>query len=354
MIKIHNFAKVYCVSLLLLGSIACKKQTEPEPVVYRPVITHIVKPAEMNIERRFSGQVVAAEGTGISFEVNGRVIEVLAITGKRYEKGAPLARVDDTDYSNQLIDAKAQFTNAEQELRRIQRLYENKNVSQSQLDSAIAKEQSARANFKRVQKFVEDCILSMPYSGVIGRVEIEPQQVIAIGQKAMTIQGENGLEFVIGVPAEDISSLNNGMKAEVTIGAFSKNQFQASISEISPEVSNNTTYPVTLTLNKQGEGAATIRPGLDGEAKLLLPNPSGMTLKVPATSVAAAPDGSKFVWIVNSTANNLAQVNKRPVQSAGLAKNNMIEIIQGLEVGDIVVMRGINHLKNNMTVTLRD
>ncbi len=344
-------ATTTCLCLLFTN---CGRKVKVPPPAPRPVITHTVAPASKETTRRFSGQVVAAEGTGIAFEVNGRVIEVLAKAGKRYDEGVPLARINDTDYRNQLSDAQAQFTNAEQELRRIQRLYESENASQSQLDAAIAQEQSAQANFRRAQKGVDDCILRMPYTGVIGRVDIEPQQVIAAGQSAMTIQGDVGLEFEIGIPAEDVASLAVGMTAEVTLGAFPDERFEATVSEVSPEVANNTTYPVTLALGEQTTHEKSLRPGLDGEAALSLPNPSGAVLRVPSASVAAAPDGSQYVWIVRPIGNRLATVTKREVKTSRLAPKNMIEITEGVVAGDVVVMRGVHRLNAEMTVALED
>ena len=330
-----------------------KKKAGLPPVPLRPVVTFTVKPATELIVRRFSGQVDSAEGTGIAFEVGGRVVEVLAKAGRKYEASAPLARVDDTDYRNQLSDAQAQFTNAEQELRRMQRLYESENASQSQLDAAIAQEQSARANFQRAQKVVADCILRMPYTGVIGRVDVEPQQVVSAGQSMMSIQGETGLEFDIGVPAEDIANLTTGMVAKVTLGAFPGKIFLATISEISPEVADNTTYPVTLAMAKEVNGKS-VRPGLDGEASMSLPNPFGATLRVPSASVAAAPDGKNFVWIVERVADRVGKVVRRAVVSGGLAPSNMIEITDGLKAGEVVVTRGVHQIDAGTKVALED
>ena len=133
---IHTIPFLILTTTLLL--VSCNKKAELAEPPLRPVVTLTVKPATSATTRRFSGQVDSAEGTSIAFEVSGRVLEVSAKAGRKYEAETPLARVDDTDYRNQFSDAQEQFTNAEQELRRMQRLYVSKNVSQSQLEAAIA------------------------------------------------------------------------------------------------------------------------------------------------------------------------------------------------------------------------
>ncbi|MCH1503338.1 MAG: efflux RND transporter periplasmic adaptor subunit [Verrucomicrobiales bacterium] len=349
---IHTIPFLILTTTLLL--VSCNKKAELAEPPLRPVVTFTVQPATSETTRRFSGQVDSAEGTSIAFEVSGRVLEVSAKAGRKYEAETPLARIDDTDYRNQFSDAQAQFTNAEQELRRMQRLYVSKNVSQSQLEAAIAQEQSARANFKRAEKTVDDCILKMPYAGVIGLVDVEPQDVISAGQSMMTIQGDAGLEFEIGVPAEDIGNLNVDMVAAVTLGAFPNRSFPAKISEISPQVDKNTTYPVTLALSTEKTDRKIVRPGLDGEAILSLPNPLGSVLRVPSESVAAAPDGEKFVWIVEPTGDQTGKVERRPVESGDLAPDNMIEITTGVDVGDVIVTRGVHQLDSGMEVSLKN
>jgi RND family efflux transporter MFP subunit len=214
----------------------------------------------------------------------------------------------------------------------------------------------------RAKKAVKDCQLSMPYTGVIGRVEVEPEDIVSAGQSVMTVQGENGLEFEIGVPATDVASLKVGMEATLSVSALLDRTFRATISEISPEVANNTTYPVTLSLAKGAEGVADLRPGLDGEAALVLPNPLGAKMRVPAVSVFGAPGPPEesdtkaltYVWVVQATTEGKGQLEKRQVRTAMLADRAMLEIESGLSAGEKVVIRGVHRLEEGMTVLLED
>jgi len=337
------------------GWCGCKSESEPAPVPPRPVYSFTVEEPSAQRVRRFSGQLKAAEGAGIAFEVAGRVVGVMAKAGTRYGEGEPLARIDETDFRNQLNDAQAKLINTQQDLRRLQRLFETGNASQSQLDGAIAQEKSALANFNLARKAMDDCTLRMPYDGVIGRVEVEPQQVVNAGQSVMNIQGENGMEFEIGVPAENVGALQAGTEALITLGSLPGREFPATVTEISPQVADNTTYPVTLILAGAGGEDAQLRPGLDGEAALILPNRNGATIRVPSPSVAAAPGGRKYVWILNpEVGTTLARVTRRDVTSGALSGEGMIEITAGLKPGDRVVTRGVHHLEEGMTVSVLD
>ncbi len=332
---------VPCIAMVFAG---CGKPEPIAPQKPRPVYTIEVEAPESTIRRSFSGLVNSAEGVGIAFEVGGRVIDVYAEEGVRYKKDTILAKIDDTEYRNQMVGAEAQLTEAIQNLRRTQQLFETGNAAQGALETSIAQEKAARSNYNSAQKRVQDSVLKMPYDGVIGEVNIDAQQVVSTGQTAMTIQGESGLEFEIGVPAEVVASIKPEQSAVIELGTLPDKQFPAKIVTVSPQPGANTTYPVTLEIEEADD---RIREGMDGEAILTLTNPDGALTNIPAVCVVAEPGDSQFVWVFNE-----GQVSKRTVKTGRLRDNGMIEIVEGLEKGETVISRGVHRLREGQTVRL--
>jgi RND family efflux transporter MFP subunit len=333
-----------------MGLTSCGKQAKPPPEQPRPVYTYTVREPVATITRTFSGLVKSAEGTSLSFEVAGRIIDLSAKAGTRYKEGDALAKIDTTDYENQLESARAQLVEAEQASRRTANLFANGNASKSQLETAISKKDSAQAQFDSATKKVNDGTLRMPYAGVIGKIESEVQQVVNAGQAIMTIQGENGMEFEIGVPVEVVPHLSAGeppTKARVTLGSLPPDQlFSTTVTEISPQVSKNTTYPVTLRFDKADPA---LREGMDGEALLQIPNPAGAKISVPLVCVGGQPPNSNYVWIAKFD-RDTGTVTKRTVHLGSSRGDGHIEILDGLAVGDVIVSRGVNQLENGTEV----
>ena len=320
----------------------------PAQLPPRPVRAIVVEAGSSTVARSFSGLVDSAEGTSIAFEVGGRVIEVLGKEGKRYEKGATLARLDSSEFENQLNSARAQMTEATQALRRVQQLFETGNSSKSQLESAIAEEKAASTNFKTAEKQVGDAVLKMPYAGVIGSVDIDPQMVVSAGQTVMAIQGEGGMQFDVGVPAAVVETLQVGMDATILLGDFPGEPFAARVDSISPQISSNTTYPVTLSF---AESDQRIREGMDGEAQVRLPNPLGEAIRIPAGCIATTSDSGTFVWRIESDGDGgAARVHRQTVEIGELREQGTVEILSGLEAGQRIVSRGVHRLEDGQVV----
>ncbi|MEM9282642.1 MAG: efflux RND transporter periplasmic adaptor subunit [Verrucomicrobiota bacterium] len=352
----NRLALTTMTGLALLLVSGCKKATAPEALPPRPVKTALVGSSATSIERSFSGQVQNAEGAPLAFESGGRVTQVIAREGVRYQEGDILAEVDETTYRSALLGAEAAMVNARQELRRTQQLFETNNASQASLEAAVAAEASARSSFEQAEKALNDVVLKMPYDGVIGRIDLEAQQVVNAGQEIMTIQGESGKEFEIGVTPDDISKLEVDMPGRLRLGALPQSEIAVSVSEISPEVNENATYTVTFLLDPESKDDPSIRAGMDGEVDIDLPNPEGEVLKVPIEAIASSSEGKPYVWTLApiQASPGTAKVTKQFITTKAMASGGMIEVTDGLKGGERIVIRGVNSLDEEMVVTLLD
>lgn len=342
------------LTLPLLGltffTAACDQPVEVETPV-RPVYTYTVPPIKGALQRSFSGQLSASQGVALAFEVGGRVVELTAAQGRRFEAGAVLARVDETDFLTRLNDAKAVHAQATQELRRVQRLFETDNASQSQLDAALSKSQSSRASLDLATKQFELCTLKMPYAGVIAAVEIDAQQVVSAGQAAIRIQGEGPMEFQFGVPSNVVAQVEAGRELQVLISDAGLGEFPAKVKKVAPVSEQNTTYKVTAVLTRADP---RLRSGMDGEAVLDLPNARGAYLSVPLSCVLGGVDDQRSVWIVTADASGAtATVARRPVALGALLADGHVAVLDGLSAGEQVLSRGVHHVEAGMRVRIQ-
>ena len=146
----RQFLLVIATVLLLPNLSGCETPPEESEPLIRPVRYERVV-AGGNRERRiFSGVTRAALEADLSFKVPGNVTKIAVDVGDSVTKGQVVARLDPTDYEVALRQAeagleraRAQLRNARSSFERTRELYENRNVSKSELDNARANDESA-------------------------------------------------------------------------------------------------------------------------------------------------------------------------------------------------------------------
>jgi RND family efflux transporter MFP subunit len=352
-LRFHRSAAL-CLGLaaLLLTSSGCDAPAVVPPEPPRPVFTHRVKKPQPTVKRSFSGMVRALDGVELAFEVGGRMIEIIAEEGRIYSAGTELARLDDTGYRADFNNAQAHYAAAEADLQRTLRLYENANASKSQLDGAMVARETAKANRSIANKRLTDSVLRMPYDGIVGRVVANKHSVVSTGDTVVSIRGEVGLQMEIGVPATVIDQIEVGMRASVRLGSLPHLSETAVVGQVSPQISDNTTYLVTLDFE---DPSKEILEGMDGEATLELPNPAGDTITVPLVCVAGGGDEGAYVWVVkpfaaDGEAAGEAVLKRRTVTLGQLRDENHIEIATGLTTDEIIVSRGVHRVEDGQRV----
>ena len=330
--------------------VGCSDEVINEAAV-RPAYTYTVPTAQSEVERSFSGQLYASQGAALSFEVGGRVVKLIAAQGGRFEAGDTLAQLDNTDFLTRQNDAEGLLVQATQELRRVQRLFESENASQSDLDSSVAKESSNRANFDLAKQQTDNSTLKMPYTGIISSVEVDVQQVLSAGQTVFSVQGEGPMEFEFGVPSNLIAQIEPGLSLSVTISDEGGRRLPATVKKVAPSSAQNTTYMVTAVLD---EADRALRDGMDGEAIISLPNAAGPHLSVPLPAVLGASGGKSFVWLVTPNASGTATLSRQSVAVGALLAEGQVEVLNGLAAGEQILSRGVHRAEEGMRVRLQD
>ena len=159
---------------VLLGAIGLAGCGEaaplPEPV--RPVLTMIeVVPITKEIFGPFAGTVAARYQTQLGFQTSGRIVARDVYVGDIVVKGQRLAALDPilarlslTRAKADVVDAKAQLTNAEHVLEREKILAAARTAPQSDLDNAIARRDTAKAKLDQSESALQLAEQQMGYT----------------------------------------------------------------------------------------------------------------------------------------------------------------------------------------------
>jgi RND family efflux transporter MFP subunit len=338
-------------------------ESVPEEELIRPVRTEQVFRTGGDRVRTFSGTARAGVESNLSFRVAGTVQRVAVKVGDTVRQGQLLAELDPRDYELRvesaeasLAQAKARARNAESNLDRVRGLYENNNASRTDYDAARAESEYSAAQVSSAEKQLELARsqlsytrLTSPLQGAVSAVELEVNENVPIGRTVVVTTSGSRPEVQVAMPEVFITHVREGEPVQVTFDALPAQVFPATIIEVGVAAGGlATTFPVTVRLS---EASHEILPGMAAEVAIRFQTVDGRErIIVPPFAVGEDRQG-RFVYIAEPGADDLA-VARRTMVTVGDLTEEGLEILDGLEEGELLITAGISRIKDGMQVRL--
>lgn len=345
---------VTVAAAVLMSSCGDKDTPKEKPVVVRPVKTMTIGAAAGESQRSFPGKVKASQEVDLAFEVSGRIVELPVKEGEAVEKDQVLARLDPTDFENNVAKKKARFENAEANLGRAKRLIESGSISRSEYDNRRTVYDSAEADLKIAQKALQDTYLKAPFSGLVAKKFVDNYKNVTAKQKIMSLQDVSHIEIVVNVP-EDLIAWAKGRGPERIVATFESvpgEEFDVTVKEYGTTANKQTqTFPVTVVMPAPKH--VNILPGMTATITAEGVTPTGTAadrFTIPVSAVFADENGKPNVWVVDKAS---MTARKRAIKTGNLTGES-ITVLDGLKPGDMIITAGVDFVKDKMKVRLLD
>jgi RND family efflux transporter MFP subunit len=210
-------------------------------------------------------------------------------------------------------------------------------VAQANIASAEADVRISIARVQQQQTQLNQTIVRAPASGVIAEQTAQVGDVANSTQKIFSIIQNGSLELQAKVPANNLNQVKINSPVVVTSDADSRLRLQGNVREIAPLVdpqSREATVRIDLP------ATALLRPGMFASGAITIANAPGIA--IPAKAVLPQSDGSAIAFVL--TDGDIVRSQKITVGEV-IGKNN-VEIVNGLKIGDRVVVAGAGYLKD--------
>ena len=207
-----------------------------------------------------------------------------------------------------------------------------------ELDSHVQQMQRQHAIVNDLQRRVDELRICAPIAGLVGSVAVIDRAKVAENASLITVVDLSKLEVELEIPEIYADDLGMGMKADVNIGA---SQAKGSITSISPEVINRQVL-ARVRFDKQPEG---LRQNQRVNARVLIQNKANV-LMLPRGPFFEQM-GGRYVYVLKE---GIAQ--KRLVQ-LGASSIDSIEVVQGLKIGEKIVVSGTDLFENEAVVRIK-
>jgi len=353
--------------LILLAVVALSTSCEEPPpaeTVLRPVRYQEASASREARLRTFAGVARSAIESKLSFRVSGTAERVHVVVGQSVRKGELLAQLDTTDYELRvqealagLAQAEAAARNAEADYDRVRGLYENNNASRRELDGARANSESSLAQVAAAEQRLEQarqqllyCSLRASVDGTLALVDLEVNENVQAGQQVFLLTGGDEIEVEVALPEALIADIELGQEVEVRFDALRGRTFAATVSEAGvASVGTATTFPVTATLS---EGDPRIRSGMAAEVDFrFATTAAGGRILVEAVAVGEDREG-RYVFVMTADGEGEAVVRRTPVTVGELTADGL-EVLSGVDEGDLVVTAGVRRLADGERVLMQ-
>jgi cobalt-zinc-cadmium efflux system membrane fusion protein len=288
---------------------------------------------------------------------SGRVVRVLASPGEYVKSGAPLLRIEASEYvqgQSDLLNAAATLKLARINEERKHAAYDSKGGSlqdwqQAQVDLAAAENAAtSAANRLRILGKTDKEIAAIetakktdaatfvvaPIGGVVTDRQVGPGQYIQSGASnpVFSIGDLSTVWLVADVPETDAPYIERGQTVEVRVLALPGQTYKAKLTAIGAQVDAVTRrVPVRATLaNPDGK----LKPHMFASFSIITSTGDSQAPSVPEEAIVREGDQAR-VWVV-------AQNNTLSLRSihTGRSNDGMVEILDGLKAGERVVTRG--------------
>jgi cobalt-zinc-cadmium efflux system membrane fusion protein len=328
-------------------------------ITIEPVGSHLFP-----VEKDTVGSISFADDLSVQVfpSYQGKILKALVELGDPVQKGQPLYTMESPDIiqaESTLIGAAATLELTSKELARARDL-STKGVSERELEQAISDQQTAEGALKAARDAVR----------VFGKTEAEMDQMIAsrkidpalvvrspISGQITAFNAPVGLLAQPGNPPapytvtniavkwmladvveSDIGLLKVGEPVAVTVMAYPDRKFRGKISKIYAGVD-----PITHRATVRSEIADpenALRPGMLANFVIHVKQPV-KAIAIPANGIVREPDGTMIAWVTSDRHRFSQKVIK-----TGLRADGQVQILEGLQPGELVVTDGAVFLSN--------
>lgn len=317
-----------------------------------PVLVTEAIQLEVSSKSWLPGTVISRYDSKIAAEVEGRLEQVLDV-GDRVNKGDKLARIESftlglhvDEMEAEILPKEARLDFLQREEKRLSMLAEQNNAAKNRLDEISSQFKQtkgeikvARARLAQAKDQLARTVLYAPFDGVVtARYKSEGERVDR-GDHVVRLVNTNELEIQVRVPQAAINNIHANEEMLVKDAEHSSKAQLSTYVPVGDELSR--LYELRLHFTEpdwmSGHAVRVSIPVSKPKQVIAVPR-DALVIRQNNISVFKINDSNIAEYVAVET---------------GLSKDELIEVIGDLSVGDKIVIRGNERLRPGQSVTIQ-
>lgn len=311
------------------------------------VVGVIVQPVRVGtvVDRVESvGTVRAREAVTITTKVAGIVEAIRFTEGERVAAGATLVQLDAAALRAEVDQARAFLDDARSQLVRARQLQAGQTIAAQRLETLEALARQAEGRVRQTDARLEELRVTAPFAGRVGLRQVSPGALIQPGTVITTLDDAVRVRVEFSVPEVYLARVQVGSAVTARSSAYEGRRFRGTVAFIDTRIDPATRSVRVISEFDNADEA--LRPGLFLTVELVLEERERALL---VAEEAIDPIGDRaFVFVVRD-----GRARRQEVK-LGLRLPGEVEIREGLNAGEPVVVRGVQRLRNDVPVRVTE
>lgn len=330
-----------------------------------------VQRVDASVSKQYAGQVKALDAVSIKPKVSGTIVEKYIQSGQFVEKGQALYKIDDRQYSTEVLSAESNvdkalttLNNSKIDLNRYEKLAETGAISEQTLTTQRATVATNESNYRNMQSLLQkaqenldDTIIRSPISGKLSVNEMSPGSFVTTGNTELVSVGSvNPIAVQFSVSENELLNFQQTMMENRKDGIPQEQMLPQATLTLSNgmKLSEISTEYVMDREVSQSTGTITMKAIFENTEHILLP---GMFARVTLTSpmqrdVLLVPERAvqqvldkSFVIVCGDDNQSVSKI-----VTLGDKVGSYYIVKKGLTEKDVVVVEGLTNLKEGQTL----
>jgi membrane fusion protein, multidrug efflux system len=323
-----------------------------------------VRPVEArNVEYSITavGSLDAFERVAVTARVAGAIERVMFAEGQTVQKGQALAEIEPERYRLAVQAAEATINKARAGLGEAEAGYARRQAAsaknpglirgeevetwRTRVQSTAAEVNQAQAALAQAKLNLRDAFVRAPVSGIIQTRTVETGQYVPVGTVLATLVRRDPLLLRFQVPEQESTPLRPGIVARFNVGE-DQVQHEARITHVAAAASR-TSRMVDVTAHVLNANHPALRPG--AFARVMVPiGATRQSPVIPQTAIRPSEKGFLAFVVTNGVA-------QQRVLTLGMrTADGQVEVKQGLQAGETLVIRGSEALRDGARVRVTE
>lgn len=290
-----------------------------------------------------TGTVQANEIVELATEASGLITDIYFEEGSKVQEGDLLLKINDSELQAQRQRAEFRLNLAGQREERQSRLLERGGISQDDYDATLNEVNVLRSELRLIDAQIEKTELNAPFSGILGLKYVSTGAYITPASRIASLQEVNPVKIDFSVPERYISKIRPGITINFTVQGVDS-VFVGEVYAVEPRVDTETRTLQIRALSENHENL--LYPGAFADIELILDQIDD-ALMVPTISIIPELNAQK-VFVSNDG------VIEQRIVTTGIRTSEKVQIIDGLERGDIVLTTGLLQVRPGMEVNVTE